>query len=242
MRGRTEDAALLEWAARFGVTAGVTGRAEGSLGLSVPDPSDEVMVRFRAFRDRMKPSFHAHQIAHQVHGTVVARHEGIPAGFHIRDDTDGHVTAQHGLLLSVTIADCVPVYLARGDGSAVALLHCGWRGTAAGMLERGIEELASSRPHVPTSVFLGVSICGTCYEVGPEVIQAVDGLVVPGKQRFDLRAALKRRALAVGVEDVTMSSLCTSCDHDRFYSHRASGGDGGRQIAYLGIPVRSVTP
>jgi hypothetical protein len=198
------------------------------------------MDRFRVFRAGLRPRFHALQIAHQVHGTAVARHAGVAEGFHIRDDTDGHVTAQQGLMLAVTIADCTPVYLARDDGSAVALLHCGWRGTAAGMLEAGIAELIrasdSLRACAPARlcVFLGVAICGKCYEVGPEVPLAVDGATVEGKSRFDLRASLARRAAAAGIRDVAVSSLCTSCDRDRFFSHRALA-DCGRQIAYLGI-------
>jgi YfiH family protein len=242
-----QDPAAEQWGAQFGLVAGVTGRSEGSLGLSLPEPAGVVMARFRAFRDRMRPQFHALQIAHQVHGTAIARHEGVAEGFHVRDDTDGHITGQVGLLLAVTIADCVPVYLARQDGLAVALLHCGWRGTAAGMLEKGIAQLGRAVQRLPLlpaakiSVFLGVAICGKCYEVGPEVPLALDGVTVEGKSCVDVRASLARRAKAEGVKDVTVSSLCTSCDGDRFYSHRASGGDGGRQIAYLGLPS-AITP
>src|ERR1043165_3909202 len=95
-----------EWGERFGLVAGVTGRAEGSLGLSLPEPMAVVMPRWRAFRESMRPRFSALTIAHQVHGTAIARHEGVAEGFHVRDDTDGHVTAQRGLLLAVTVADC----------------------------------------------------------------------------------------------------------------------------------------
>ena len=236
------DPQAAAWGERFGLVAGVTGRREGSLGLSVPDPAGAVMARFRAFRESMQPRFNALQIAHQVHEATIARHEHVAPGFHVRDDTDGHVTDQVGLLLAVTIADCVPVYVARKDGLAVALLHCGWRGTAAGMLEKGVAQLGRAvqrQPLVPPeklAVYLGVSICGTCYEVGPEVVKAVDGRDIPGKECFNLRASLAARAGAAGVKDVTISSLCTNCDRDRFYSHRGSGGDGGRQVAYLGIP------
>ncbi len=231
-----------DWGARFGLRAGVTDRTTGSLGLSLPDPAGDVMARFRAFRESMQPAFSALQMAHQVHGTEIARHENVAPGFHVRDDTDGHITGQVGLLLAVTVADCVPVYLARQDGLAIALLHCGWRGTAAGMLEKGIAQLGRAVKRLPLlpaaklSVFLGVSICGKCYQVGPEVPLAVDGAIVEGKSCFELRASLARRAEAEGVKDITISELCTSCNRDQFYSHRASGGDGGRQIGYLGLP------
>jgi len=194
------------------------------------------MARFRAFRAAMRPRFLALQMAHQVHGRDIVRHVGVVAGWHVRDDVDGHLTAQRGVLLAVTVADCVPVYITLDDGSAIALLHAGWKGTAAGILEAGIAAL-SARPPVRPSVHLGVAICGNCYEVGPEVIEAVEGRRVPGKSQLDLRAVLARRAEAAGVQDITISSWCTSCDRDRFFSHRGSGGDGGRQIAYLGMAV-----
>jgi YfiH family protein len=194
------------------------------------------MARFRAFRAAMRPGFIALQMAHQVHGREIVRHDGVAPGWHVRDDVDGHLTSQPGLLLAVTVADCVPIYLTRQDGSAIALLHAGWKGTAAGILEAGIAALAVM-PSCRLAVHFGVAICGKCYEVGPEVIQAVEGRTVSGKSYLDLRAVLARRAEAAGVKDISISSLCTSCDRDRFFSHRASGGDGGRQIAYLGISL-----
>jgi YfiH family protein len=239
-------AEIPDWQRRFGLVAGITERGAGapfSLGLSAGDPAEQVMARFRAFRAAMRPAFTALQMAHQVHGNAVIRHQDVAEGWHVRDEVDGHLTAQPGLLLAVTVADCVPVYLTRDDASAIALLHCGWRGAAAGMLEAGITELTSARdalqacPPDRLAVHLGVAICGKCYEVGAEVVRAVDGgqPVADGKQLLDLRAALARRAEAAGVRDISISPLCTRCDGDRFFSHRASG-DGGRQIAYLGRP------
>lgn len=232
------------WAARFGLVAGVTTRGTGtppfSLALRAPDePAGAVQERLRRFRDAMRPRFTAVQMAHQVHGVHVAWHEAVAPGFHVLDDADGHATAAPGLLLAVSVADCVPVYCAARDGAAVALLHAGWRGAAAGALEAGLERLrrhAGARP-ADVVVHLGVAICGSCYEVGPEVVRAVEGRDVPGKSRLDLRAALGRRAEAAGVREVSVSPLCTVCDGDRFFSHRGSAGGSGRQLAYLGRPA-----
>jgi hypothetical protein len=224
--------------------AGITERGSAdapfSLGLSAADPAEQVMARFRAFRAAMRPEFYALQMAHQVHGREIVHHDRVAEGWHVRDDVDGHLTSQPGLLLAVTVADCVPVYITRDDGSAVALLHAGWKGIAAGMMEAGIAALSSASgaravwPSGRLAVHLGVAICGACYEVGPEVVQAVEGRMVPGKSRLDLRSALARRAEAAGVKDISISPWCTNCDRGRFFSHRGSGGDGGRQIAYLG--------
>lgn len=235
-------AELQEWRDRFGLIAGITQRGSSepfSLGLSSFGSAVQITTRFRAFRDAMRPGFTALQMAHQVHGRHVHWHRGVAPGWHLRDDIDGHGTAQAGLLLAVTVADCVPVYLAARDGRAVALVHAGWKGTAAGVLEAGIATLGQDAGVTAQDVVVhcGVAICGKCYEVGPEVVLAVEGRDVRGPTRLDLRAALARRAMAVGVQDVSISPLCTACDSDRFFSHRGSGGDGGRQIAYLGRPL-----
>jgi len=237
-------AELDEWATRFGVVAGITGRggddAPFSLALRSADESAEtVMGRFRLFRSAMHPRFHSVQMAHQVHAADVVWHEAVGPGFHVFDDADGHATRDEGLLLVVSVADCVPVYMTSRDGRAVALVHAGWKGTAAGVLEAGIERL---RRHAGVRsadvvVHCGVAICGPCYEVGPEVVRAVEGRVVRGRAHLDLRAALARRAQAAGVLEISVSPLCTVCDGDRFFSHRGSGGGSGRQLAYLGRPV-----
>jgi hypothetical protein len=237
-------AELDEWATRFGLVAGITARGEAtppfSLALRAHDePAEPVMERFRRFRAAMRPRFPALQMAHQVHGALVAWHEAVAPGFHMLDDADGHATGDAGLLLAVSVADCVPVYLAARDGRAVALLHAGWKGTAAGVLEAGLEQLRRhAGVRAPDVVaHFGLAICGPCYEVGPEVVRAVEGRAVRGKAHLDLRACLARRAEAAGVREISVSPLCTRCDADRFFSHRGSGGGSGRQLAYLGRPA-----
>ena len=240
-------AELDEWAARFGVVAGVTERGPGdppfSLALRAPDESAELVLdRFRQFRAAMRQRFPAVQMAHQVHGARVVWHEAVGPGFHVLDDADGHATADEGLLLAVSVADCVPIYLVSRDGRALALLHAGWKGVAAGVLEAGLEQLRRHGGVRPADVVVhcGVAICAACYEVGPEVVRAVEGRVVRGKAHLDLRAALARRAEAAGAREISVSPLCTVCDADRFFSHRGSGGGSGRQIAYLGRPTATV--
>jgi YfiH family protein len=198
------------------------------------------MQRLREFRASMRPRFTALQMAHQVHGCNVVWHEGVAPGWHVRDEADGHVTREKGLLLAVTVADCVPVYLVTKDGRAIALLHAGWRGVEGGMLEAGLKALTARSGAAAADIVMhcGVAICGACYEVGEEVARAVlKERAKAGKQHIDLRGELARQGAALGLTEVTTSKLCTRCDNDRFFSHRANG-DGGRQIAWLGIPIR----
>jgi YfiH family protein len=185
----------------------------------------------------MRPGFPAAVLSHQIHGAKVGTHE-LPAihGLIHMDGLDGHVTKSSGLLLTVTVADCVPVYLAHPGSGAVALLHAGWRGVAAGIVEEGIRQLSglTLAPSADIVMHCGIAICGECYEVGPEVVAAVSDTKAIGKTRLDLRAEIVGRAAAVGVRAATVSEYCAAHDSDRFFSHRRSGGTDGRMIAYLG--------
>ena len=117
------------------------------------------------------------------------------------------------------------------------LLHAGWRGAAAGILERGLEvlgERAGSRPE-EVLLHLGPAICATCYEVGPEVFAALDLAIPEGPTPVDLRGALGVRAVARGVreENVSVSAHCTLCGSAGLFSH--GGGNSERQAAFLGV-------
>lgn len=229
---------LEEWRARYGVVAGITGRRDGfNLGLLTPEPADRVLARWRTLAATLSPAFTTLTVGLQVHGARIAVHHAPPAGWHILDATDGHATRAPGVLLGVTVADCVPVYLLHPDSRTVGLLHAGWRGVAADMLEAGIArvcELAEA-PEVDLVMHCGVGICGGCYEVGPEVHGAVTGTSSP-QGPLDLREALEVRARARGLRAVTRSPWCAAHHGDRFFSHRRSGGRDGRMLAYLGVP------
>jgi YfiH family protein len=153
------------------------------------------------------------------------------------DGVDGHATDRSGLMLTVTVADCIPVYLAAPTHGGLALLHAGWRGTAAGILARGVEALAHRVRVEPYEMVMhcGVGICGKCYEVGREVMeglgQPADGA---GPWHADLREVLAEQGRRLGISEITVSDWCSAHDAERFYSHRRSAGADGRMAAYLG--------
>ncbi len=231
---------LAEWAARYGVVAGITTRGHGfSLGLWSEENVGQVMSRWRAVGAAVRPRFPGVVLAHQVHGTTVQWHPSASDGWLIVDGVDGHATGARGLLLTVTVADCIPVYLAVPQKHVVALLHSGWRGTAAGILERGVE-LVKRMAFVRSSdivMHCGVGVCGECYEVGSEVLSRFTGRAETGPGQVDLRAALARQGQALGLGEVTVSAWCSAHDREHFFSHRASGGRDGRMIAYAGFPL-----
>jgi YfiH family protein len=229
---------LADWGRRYGVVAGITGRGDGfNLGLLTEDPALAVTSRWRNLIAAFAPPFRTFAVGLQTHETRVAVHRDPPPGWLILDGVDGHATRIPGLLLTVTVADCVPIYLIHPPTRTVALLHAGWRGVAAGILETGISTVSHLSQGVPSDIAMhcGVAICGACYEVGSEVQTAVLGMPRPAGP-LDLRAVLAARARVEGVTTISISGWCAAHDRDRFFSHRGSGGRDGRMLAYLGVP------
>jgi polyphenol oxidase len=218
--------------ASFGVRAYVTTRAFGSLSTKGDEAVEDVIGRWDALRSGVlrAPRF---ATGRQVHGTRVVTHDGSWSGWLRCDDTDGHFAPERGTGLAVTVADCVPILIAHPSG-AVAAIHAGWRGTAAGIMRRALAVIGEDGLSVrELRVHLGPAICGRCYEVGPDVYAQLTGKASEGPATVDLRGLLAGQACAAGVRQVTMSDDCTLCDTERFFSHR--GGDGGRQaVAIIG--------
>jgi YfiH family protein len=185
-------------------------------------------------RERLRAQIGVDRLArgHQVHGTVVERLEG-PAepGAQCRH-ADGQATALTGVGAMVLTADCLPIAL--GSTGAVSMMHAGWRGLAAGVLESGVVALRElgGDGEIVAVIGPGAGVC--CYEVGPE-IHAIFGEVPRDGTRIDLRAIARARLLAAGVADVLDVRACTICD-ERFFSHRREGARAGRQA---GVAWRS---
>src|SRR3989449_4294381 len=193
---------LAEWASRYGLVAGITTRGLGfSLGLWSDETVGQVMSRWRAVGAAVRARFPGMVLAHQVHATTVQWHRAAVDGWLIVDGVDGHATGAQGLLLTVTVADCIPVYLAAPQKQVIALLHAGWRGTAGGILERGVE-LVRRMAFVQSNdivMHCGVGICGECYEVGSEVLSRFTGRAETEAGHVDLRGALGRQGQAPGL-------------------------------------------
>jgi hypothetical protein len=162
----------------------------------------------------------------QVHGTRVLRIDG-PTSEDAVEDADGVVTAAHGVAALVLTADCLPVALA-GPG-AVAMLHAGWRGLAAGVLEEGVGAVRELRAGGPIQAAIGPGAGACCYEVGDDVAARFPAWARSAGRRIDLKAVAAARLRAAGVAEVIDVGRCTMCEPDVFFSHRASGGLTGRQ-------------
>ena len=227
-----EDVADL---AALGVIAFTTTREAGTFGTAGREPVGEVMGRWWSLVESLRTYGPRLATSRQVHGGRVLVHRLTWDGWLRADAADGHAAPERGTALAITIADCVPVFIAHPNG-ACALLHAGWRGTAAGIVPNGIAELVRTGfdPR-DLCVHLGPAICGRCYEVGPAVYAQLTGESTNEPTRVDLRAILAAQARDAGVERITSSDRCTRCDNDRFFAHRA--GDSGRMLAVLVAPA-----
>lgn len=172
-------------------------------------------------------------IGRQVHGARVARHDQPPEPPLYANPTpglseaDGQATAGPDLAALVFVADCLPVALAGPGG--IAMIHCGWRGLVAGIVERGVAEVEAQA----AAVGPGIGPC--CYEVGDEVLAAFEGLgpdVADGRM-LDLRRVARRLLERAGVGSVEVSKECTSCQPELFFSHRRDGKGTGRQAGLV---------
>lgn len=215
----------------IGVRAFTTTRAAGSFGVASEEPVRVVMGRWDALRRELAPLGPRLATAHQVHGVHVLLHGTGWEGWLRCGDADGHATLDRGTAMAVSIADCVPVFLWHASG-AVALLHSGWRGTAARIVERALDLFESRGIRAAdVAVHLGPAICGNCYEVSADVFAQLTGRAVDCATTVDLRARIADHARLRGVRQISVSGSCTRCHNDRFFSHRA--GDAGRQLGVM---------
>lgn len=242
-----------------GATAAFTTRVGGvskppfdalNLGVFTDDDRDAVIENRHRLVAALGFSLDRVASARQVHGAELIAHSN-PTSLHCSfasyegdkaqpkegeegiPDADGHVVAEAGLAALVFVADCVPVALA-GPGGA-AMLHCGWRGLAAGILARGAEAIGA------TDAAIGPSIGPCCYEVGEEVLDTFAGLGdgISSGRMLDLPEVTRLLLREQGVKRVETSGLCTSCEPGLFFSHRRDAGRTGRQAGLVWLERES---
>ena len=168
----------------------------------------------------------------QIHSNLVlvAVHRGLIG------EADALITATAGTAVSIRTADCYPILLADSKTHAVAAIHAGWRGTAAGIVGKALErmgaEFGTNPADVSAAIGPGIGIC--CYEVGAEVASQF-GLSEKGK--IDLAAANCRQLLDKGVPAANIETIraCTFCNAEQFFSYRRDGEKAGRMISFIRI-------
>jgi polyphenol oxidase len=189
------------------------------------------------------------RFARQVHGCDVARvAAGSPVEAIAAVAADAVVTDAPGMAVGVYVADCVPILVADGRTGACAAVHAGWRGTVSGVLGATLRhmtgELGSRAADL--RVAIGPAIGACCFEVGPEVVAAVEaafpgaregGAILPRLPRAHIDLAWLNRAAAEGAgvprDAIEVAGVCTRCDAARFFSYRRDGGRTGQLAAFV---------
>jgi YfiH family protein len=182
----------------------------------------------------------------QIHGTETIRADA-PRGDHNAIKADGIITNQQGVTLFQRFADCVPILFYDTKHHALGIVHAGWRGTVTGAAVSPIKAMAEAYGTRPVDLIAGIgpSIGPDHYEIGPEVMDAVrqafgknaDELVSvrEGRTYLDLWAANEHALREAGVEQVEVARVCTACNTQHFFSHRAEAGKTGRFGAVLAL-------
>jgi polyphenol oxidase len=236
-----------DWDAPGGVRALMTTREGGvstgryaSLNLSraVGDDAQAVAENWRRVRDWIGVDPFVPRL---VHGAAVVGIDATALG-RPRPEADACWSRDPAVACAVTAADCLPVLFASEDGRVVAAAHAGWRGLAAGVLERTVQALVElgGAEAEGLHVWLGPCIGPRRYEVGVDVLQALGAAPLrpgpafvaspreDGAMRWlaDLPSLARERLLAAGVRRISGGDHCTASDAERFFSFRRDGVTG----------------
>lgn len=227
-----------------------------NLGFSRGDDSQAVAENYRRFGRAIGVSTEKMVCSQQTHTTNIRIVTEADAGKGIlreRDytDVDGLVTNVPGLCLVTFYADCVPLLFVDPVKKVIASSHSGWRGTVGRMGQHTIETMTREYGCDPRDIraAIGPSICQDCYEVSEDVIEEFNRAFAPsqykdlyykkpnGKYQLNLWKANELILLEAGIcpKHLAVTNLCTSCNSELLFSHRASEGKRGTLAAFLAL-------
>lgn len=238
---------------------GVSEGDLGSMNLSYArgDKKESVDENYRRIADIMECSMNDFVLTHQTHTTnvrVVTEEDKGKGILKERDydDVDGLVTNVPGIVLSTFYADCVPLYFVDPVKKAIGLSHSGWRGTVNKMGKVTVFKMMEEYGSNPSDIIavIGPSICVDCYEVSMDVAEEfmrafscadnLSKIVIPKneeKAMLDLWQANYAVLLEAGIkaEHISLPDICTACNKELLFSHRASNGRRGNLGAFLAL-------
>lgn len=246
---------------KHGFSTRVGGVSEGvcsTMNLSFSRGDDENAVRenFRRMAKALEVEEDSFVFSHQTHTTNVRKvtledkGKGLTRPLDYQD-VDGLITDVPGLCLSTFYADCVPLYFLDPVRKAIGLSHSGWRGTVGKIGYATVRKMQEEYGSNPADIIaaIGPSICQDCYEVSEDVIvefqQSFDekhweDLYYQkdnGKYQLNLWKANEIVLQEAGIlkEHIAVTNLCTCCNHEMLFSHRATQGKRGNLAAFLAL-------
>ena len=230
--------------------------ASMNLGFGRGDDDASVAENYRRLGEAVGFDWTKVVLSHQTHTTnvrLVTKKDAGKGTVRERDytDVDGLITNEPGLPLVTFYADCVPLYFADPTNKAIGLSHSGWRGTVGRMGEQTLKAMYEAFGTKPQDVIavVGPSICGDCFEVGPEVAtefaasfsrKQMEEICHAGngdRSYIDLWKANRIVLEEAGVpaQNISVTNLCTRCNPELLYSHRIMGAQRGNLAAILMI-------
>ncbi|MCF6137025.1 peptidoglycan editing factor PgeF [Pseudalkalibacillus berkeleyi] len=245
------------------VVAGISTRHGGvshqpfhalNLGLHVHDQSSDVIENRNRLANALNTKLNQWVFADQVHGKQISEVKRVDAGkgsnlYHTGIiGTDGLYTKDSNIVLALAYADCVPIYFSAKNLNIVGIVHAGWKGTVSRIAQEMIHTW-SKEENIPSDeieVWIGPSIQQCCYEVDQHVIDHVDDIMedkvkpyttttVTGKYMLNLQELNRQLLIKAGVPStqIHVTTLCTSCSVNHFFSHRKENGQTGRMLGFI---------
>lgn len=259
LKARITRSAL--FSAHVGIVHGLTGRvpgmgrADGNIGYSAPRDRADAWAMRQQWCAALGVAPESLVTVRQVHGAAVAlarrqdAGRGACPGSEPLGYADAIITNEPGVTLMTLHADCLPVLLFDPEQRAVAAIHAGWRGTVGNVVGNTVSAMQDAFGTRPDRLvaFLGSAIRQCCYEVGDEVVQAWQALagarwqraavVRQGRWYFDVVLANQWILEECGLprDQIEISSVCTRCSGDQWFSHRGQGADTGRFAAMIAL-------
>ena len=246
---------------KHGFSTRVGGVSEGvcsTMNLSFSRGDDENAVRenFRRMANALDVEEDCFVFSQQTHTTNVRKvtlddkGKGLTRQLDYQD-VDGLITNVPGLCLSTFYADCVPLYFVDPVQKAIGLSHSGWRGTVGKIGAVTVQKMREEYGSKPEDIIaaIGPSICQDCYEVSEDVIVEVQNNFDEkywkalyykkenGKYQLNLWKANEIVLAEAGVlkKHIAVTNLCTCCNDEMLFSHRASQGKRGNLAAFLAL-------
>lgn len=212
-----------------------------NLSFNVGDAPDNVAANRKLFFEAIGVPMESVAYTAQVHGDTIRVIDGAGA----YESCDGLITEASGVYCTVTVADCVPIFLVDPVRHAVGAIHAGWRGSAAGIAGKGVRMFAEKFGSVPHDLFafVGPAVGQCCYVVGEDVARCFPDTATrtdASGTYVDLKGENARQLQSAGVpaDRIEVSARCTISEPEMFHSHRRDGARSGRMMGVIGFHPR----
>ncbi|MBT4482041.1 MAG: peptidoglycan editing factor PgeF [Candidatus Latescibacteria bacterium] len=234
---------------QYGLVCGFTTRTGGvslppfdslNLGYKTPDDRQTVDKNHNILFSLLGVDAAKAAVMEQVHGDRVS----IVDSGGISLETDGIITSESEVFLTVKVADCIPLLLFDPVRKVIGAVHCGWRPLVYGIAEKAVDVMTVCSGTDPGNVVAaaGPSAGPCCYDVGSDVAGrlAHDSIIYRnGRIYADLRTELLNRLLNSGLKPANIEIIpeCTVCNESLYFSHRRDGAQSGRMMGYIMMKV-----